>query len=127
MVSYSRGLGHEYVARLPIVQGGSFNFLPPTFSIIFNAQLQAIEDEKERFETTMQVVSGALVVYGLVQAILGYSGAIVPLLKYITPVTIAPVITVIGLSLFILAGLTNLSTWYVDRIDVFAFYSNFWL
>jgi nucleobase transporter 1/2 len=114
------------VDRLPIVQGGSFNFLPPTFSIIFNAQLQTIEDDKERFETTMQVVSGALVVCGLVQAILGYSGAIVPLLKYITPVTIAPVITVIGLSLFDI-GWSNLSTLYVHRIDMFVFYSNFWL
>ena len=86
--------------RLPIIQGGSFTFLPPTFSIILNADLQSIEDDDERFRTTMQVLSGALLVVGLTQAVIGYTGIFVPLLKYITPVTVAPLITVIGLSLF---------------------------
>jgi nucleobase transporter 1/2 len=95
--------------RLPIVQGGSFGYLPPTFSVIFNPSLQAIVGDNERFLETMQVLSGAILVVGIVQMALGYSGAIVPILKYLSPVTIAPIITAIGLGLYSV-GFTNVST-----------------
>jgi nucleobase transporter 1/2 len=85
---------------LPIIQGGSFSYLPATFQIIFNAELQAIEDPSERFEQTMRTIQGAIIVSGLVQMAIGYSGAITGLLKYLSPVTIAPVITAIGLGLY---------------------------
>lgn len=85
---------------LPIVQGGSFSYLPATFQIIFNAELIAIEDNSERFETTMRTIQGAIIVSGIVQFCIGYSGAITIFLKYISPVTIAPVIAAIGLGLY---------------------------
>jgi nucleobase transporter 1/2 len=91
------------------VQGGSFGYLPPTFSVIFNPSLQAIVGDNERFLETMQVLSGAILVVGIVQMALGYSGAIVPILKYLSPVTIAPIITAIGLGLYSV-GFTNVST-----------------
>lgn len=53
--------------RLPIVQGGSFSFLPATFSIIFSAELQAIEDNNERFLETMRVIQGSIIVVGILQ------------------------------------------------------------
>lgn len=53
--------------RLPIVQGGTFAYLPATFSIIFNPTLQAIEDDNERFLTTMQTIQGAIIVVGIIQ------------------------------------------------------------
>ena len=96
--------------RLPIVQGASFSYLPATFSIIFNENLQAIQDDNERFRNTMQVIQGSVIAAGLVQTVIGYSGVFVPVLKYITPVTVAPVITVIGLSLFPV-GWNGVSTW----------------
>jgi xanthine/uracil permease len=77
----------------------SFAYLPPTFSIIFNSELQAIEDDDERFKATMQVISGALLVVGFTQVFIGYSGAFVPLLKYITPVTVSFAGRALGLSL----------------------------
>jgi solute carrier family 23 (nucleobase transporter), member 1 len=80
--------------------GGSFAYLPPTFAIIANPALQAIEDPAERFEQTLQTISGSVLIVGIVQIVLGYSGAIVPILKYISPVTIAPVITAIGLGFY---------------------------
>jgi nucleobase transporter 1/2 len=86
--------------RLPIVQGGSFTYLPPIFSIIFNAELQSIEDDDERFHATMEVISGSVFVVGITQLFVGYSGIFVPVLKFITPVTVAPLIAVIGLSLY---------------------------
>lgn len=87
-------------SRLPIVQGGSFAYLPPVFQIIFNAELQAIEDPSERFERTMRTIQGAIIVSGLVQMAIGYTGIINFLLRYLSPVTIAPVIAAIGLGLY---------------------------
>ena len=88
------------VSSLPIIQGGSFSYLPATFSIIANADLQAIEDPSERFERTMRTIQGAVIISGIVQMVIGYSGAITIILRYISPVTIAPVIAAIGLGLY---------------------------
>ena len=60
--------------RLPIVQGGSFSFLPATFSIIFNPSLQAIENDDERFLETMRVLQGAIIIVGIIQMVIGYTG-----------------------------------------------------
>lgn len=49
-------------SRLPILEVPSFSYLAPTLSIIQNAQLQAIENPQERFEQTMQVLSGSILV-----------------------------------------------------------------
>ena len=86
--------------RLPIVQGGSFSYLPATFSIIFNSDLQAIEDPSERFERTMRTIQGAVIISGIVQMVIGYTGAVTVILRFISPVTIAPVIAAIGLGLY---------------------------
>lgn len=85
---------------LPIVQGGSFSYLPATFQIIFNAELQAIEDPSERFERTMRTIQGAVIISGICQIVIGYSGMITLFLRFISPVTIAPVIAAIGLGLY---------------------------
>ena len=86
--------------RLPIVQGGSFAYLPPVFQIITNPQLQAIEDDSERFYQTMRTIQGAIIVAGLVQIAIGYSGVISVFLKYISPLTIAPVVAAVGFGLY---------------------------
>jgi len=86
--------------RLPIVQGGSFAYLSATFSIIFNENLQAITDSNERFETTMRTIQGAVIVAGLVQMFIGYTGLIVPILRFVSPVVVAPVVAAVGLGLY---------------------------
>lgn len=48
----------------------------------------------------MRTIQGAIIVSGLVQMAIGYSGIITGLLRYLSPVTIAPVITAIGLGLY---------------------------
>lgn len=104
--------------RLPIVQGGSFNYLPPVFSIILNSKLQSIEDDNERFEATMATIGGAIFVTGVIQTFIGFSGLMVYALKYISPVTIAPVIAIIGLSLYPL-GFKNISTcWPMGLLQI---------
>jgi solute carrier family 23 (nucleobase transporter), member 1 len=105
--------------RLPIVQGGSFAFLTPVFSIIFSPELQAIEDDDERFHMTMRTVQGAILVSGIVQSLLGYSGVMVPFFQYISPVTITGVITVIGLGLYNIA-FNNLATCFsIGLLELF--------
>lgn len=74
--------------------------MPAVFQIIFNEELQAIEDDSERFYQTMRTIQGAVIVSGLFQFAIGYSGVITVFLKYLSPVTIAPVITAIGLGLY---------------------------
>lgn len=94
-------------SRLPIVQGVSFAFLVPFFAIIAVHQ----------GAVAMQHIAGAIIVGAVVEALVGYGGLFGILKRFITPITIGPVIALIGLSLFgaaagqaggnwVLAGLT---------------------
>jgi nucleobase transporter 1/2 len=106
--------------RLPIVQGGSFSYLPATFSIINNATLQAIENDNDRFHETMQVLQGAIIIVGIMQMVIGYSSAMVPMLRFIGPITIAPVVAAIGLSLYN-TGFSNVATCFEVGLVQIAF------
>ncbi|GGI04238.1 uracil-xanthine permease family protein [Egicoccus halophilus] len=77
-------------SRLPIVQGVSFAFLGPFFAIA--ATYQGAEG--------MQVIAGMVIVGALMPLILGYGGLMGVLRRFITPITIGPVIALVGLSLF---------------------------
>ncbi len=98
--------------RLPIVQGGTFSFLGPTIAICtmaalndqtLGAEIAAMnlgEDAPKIWHLRLQHVQGAIIVGGVVEAILGYSGLVGKLLRFIGPITIAPTIALIGLALF---------------------------
>ena len=86
--------------RLPIVQGGSFAYLPAVFGIIANPELQSITDDSERFFATMRVIQGALIVVGLVQIFIGYTGVFSSILRFVSPITVTCVIVSIGLGLY---------------------------
>jgi len=86
--------------RLPIVQGGSFAFLGPTFAIINNASLQDISDNHKRFLATMRLIQGAIIACAFVQIAIGYSGLITYILRYISPISMAPTIAAVGLGLY---------------------------
>lgn len=79
--------------RLPIVQGVSFSFLGPFFGII--AAVGAMGPA-----VTMQYIAGAIILGALVEMIIGFTGLIGKLQKFISPVVIGPVIALIGLSLW---------------------------
>ena len=76
--------------RLPIVQGVSFAFLGPFFAIV--GVYQGAEG--------MQVIAGMVIVGALLPLIVGFGGLMGFLRRFITPVTIGPVIALVGLSLF---------------------------
>ena len=81
--------------RLPIIQGGTFSLLAPTFAICGMAGLAEMG-----WEVRMQHVQGAIIVGAVVEIAIGASGLIGKLLRFIGPITIAPTIALIGLSLF---------------------------
>ncbi|KAL5237381.1 hypothetical protein ACI65C_004791 [Semiaphis heraclei] len=96
--------------RLPIVQGGTISFLVPTLAILKLPQWRCpsmesiIEmtsyDQEELWKVRMRELSGAIAVSALFQVFLGYSGLIGKLVKYVTPLTIVPTVSLVGLSLF---------------------------
>jgi len=86
--------------RLPIIQGGSFAFLTPTFGIIFHPELISIADPAERFRTTICTVQGAVLITGIVQVVMGYCGFFAWFLRFVSPVSIAPTVAMVGLGLF---------------------------
>ncbi|MCS7233647.1 MAG: purine/pyrimidine permease [Synergistetes bacterium] len=77
--------------RLPIVQSMSFSFIGPILSIIKQTGGGLV---------SMQYVAGAIISGSLVEILVGWSGLIGKIRRWVTPVVIGPVIIMIGLSLF---------------------------
>jgi uracil-xanthine permease len=81
--------------RLPLIQGGTFSFLAPTISICAMASLA-----DAGWEVRLQHVQGAVIAGALVEMLIGYSGMVGRMMRFVGPITIAPTIALIGLSLF---------------------------
>mmetsp|Transcript_29369 Transcript_29369/g.82823 ORF Transcript_29369/g.82823 Transcript_29369/m.82823 type:complete len:598 (-) Transcript_29369:370-2163(-) len=86
--------------RLPIVQGGSFSYLPPAFAVIAKLSDQSYPSENDRFLATMQALQGSIILASFVQMFIGYSGLMSLLLKFVSPITTASVVALVGLSLY---------------------------
>jgi uracil-xanthine permease len=86
--------------KLPIVQGVSFAFLGTFFLIIGTAASEAEAAGQEVGPLAMQYIAGAIILGGLVEMTIGFSGLIGALRKMLSPVVIGPVIMLIGLALF---------------------------
>jgi nucleobase transporter 1/2 len=95
-------------SRLPIVQGVSFAFLVPFFAII--ASYQGAE--------AMQYIAGAILVGAIVEAVVGFGGLFGVLKRFITPITIGPVIALIGLSLFGAASGQAGTNWWLAGLTI---------
>ncbi|XP_076924953.1 putative nucleobase-ascorbate transporter 10 [Bidens hawaiensis] len=89
--------------RLPSVVGGSYAFLLPVFSIIHAKRYDAYQDPHERFAQTMRGIQGPLVVASAFQMILGYLGLWRNIIKYLSPLSVVPLVTFTGLGLYYLA------------------------
>ncbi|SJZ33309.1 Permease family protein [Selenihalanaerobacter shriftii] len=77
---------------LPIIQGTSFSFIAPCLAIIASTDAGG--------PGTMAYISGAIMAGAVVEAIIGYSGLMGLLRKFISPIVIGPTITLIGLGLY---------------------------
>jgi nucleobase transporter 1/2 len=82
-------------SRLPIVQGMSFSFIAAYLSII-----SGVKDDGGGPQEMMQYIAGAILAGAVVEAVVGYSGLIGRLKRFLSPVVTGPVIMLIGLALF---------------------------
>jgi nucleobase transporter 1/2 len=98
--------------RLPIVQGVSFAFLGPFFAII----------AAHPGEDAMRYIAGGILAGAIVEMIVGYSGLFGVIRRYITPITIGPVIALIGLSLFGPAADTAGGNWWIAILTIAAIF-----
>ncbi|KAG7177561.1 solute carrier family 23 member 2-like [Homarus americanus] len=99
--------------RLPIIQGGDFAYVVPTIALLTTAyepcnsiclgNLTTTEKE-EVWQVRLREVQGSIAVASLFQIILGFTGLIGLLLRWITPLSIVPTVTLVGLSLFDLSA-----------------------
>lgn len=91
----------QFGSRLPIIQGVSFAFLPAFFGII----------AAHPGEDAMRYIAGGVLIGAVFEIAIGFGGVIGFLRRFVTPVTIAPVIAHIGLSLFGAAADTASTHW----------------
>ncbi|MTV27756.1 xanthine permease [Nitriliruptoraceae bacterium ZYF776] len=98
----------RFGSRLPIVQGISFAFLGPFFAII----------AAHPGESAMRYIAGAVIAGALVEIVVGYGGVMGLLQRFITPITIGPVIALIGLSLYGPAADNAGGNWWLALLTV---------
>lgn len=89
-------------ARLPIIQGVSFSFLA-AFSTVIIPTVLAAESEGGfggDGAMCMRHIAGAVIVGALVEMVIGFSGLMGALRRFLSPVVVGPVIMLIGLALY---------------------------
>ncbi|KAG0616299.1 hypothetical protein M758_5G104600 [Ceratodon purpureus] len=87
-------------ARLPVVMGSSFYFLPMLLSIVNRGGIIDTPDPHERFLRGMRATQGAFIAGSVLNIILGFSGLWGITMRYISPIVIAPITILVGLGLF---------------------------
>ncbi|XP_042203816.1 solute carrier family 23 member 2-like [Homarus americanus] len=102
----------SFGTRLPIVQGGTFSLMVPTIAIL-NTNFESCdqlpltnmttEEREEVWQVRMREVQGAIAVSAIFQVVIGFTGLMGILLTWITPLAIAPAVTLVGLSLISVA------------------------
>ena len=67
----------------------------------------------------MRVIQGAVIISGIIQFVIGYTGLVTVFLKFLSPVTIAPVIAAIGLGLYGVAFNGVAACWSLGLLQLF--------
>ncbi|XP_055874425.1 solute carrier family 23 member 2-like isoform X2 [Biomphalaria glabrata] len=115
--------------RLPIIQSISYSFIVPAFVVmsvspdncpytdpkVNKSTLPPLASEHHRliWKSNLCQLQGALMVASLLSIIIGFTGLIGFLMRYIGPLTIAPTISLIALSLFKVAADKGSTQWYI--------------
>ena len=107
-------------SRLPIVQGISFSFIAAFLGIVTATQSAApvdwspviagdaseatltplVNQWESLGATGMQTIAGAILLGGLIEAAIGFTGLMGQVRKVLSPVVVGPVIMLIGLALY---------------------------
>ena len=89
---------------------------------LMEASLAAVEQHYSEaarldiWQTRMREIQGAICVASLFQVALGLTGAMGLLLRWITPLTITPAVTMIGMSLFEAASYNAEKNWGIAML-----------
>jgi len=102
--------------RYPIVQGAPFSMLAPGIAIVTSeVALAGIPD----WNAKLLVLQGAIISAALVEVAIGYLGLVGKVREYLSPVVVAPVVALIGLSLFSAPQITAATNnWYLLLLTV---------
>ncbi|XP_039257710.2 solute carrier family 23 member 2-like [Styela clava] len=128
-------------SRLPIMQGGSSAFLPATLAILslphnrcpsapinntdltngtvmYNDTDGTLVDGAELWQRRMREIQGALAVAAVLEILLAMTGVVGFLMRFIGPLTVAPSITLIGLSLLDISGYWASGQWGITIFTI---------
>nr|XP_010981456.2 solute carrier family 23 member 1-like isoform X2 [Camelus dromedarius] len=118
--------------RLPILQGGTFAFVAPSVAMLslptwkcptwtLNASLVNTSSPEftEEWQKRIRELQGAIMVASCVQMLVGFSGLIGFLMRFIGPLTVAPTIALVALPLFDTAGSDAGIHWGIAATTVF--------
>ncbi|XP_068229650.1 solute carrier family 23 member 1-like [Palaemon carinicauda] len=113
--------------RLPIIQGGSFTYLVPTIVLLTTihepcsalpmANMTEVERE-EVWQVRIRDVQGSIAIASLFQIVIGVSGITSLLQSWISPLTVVPTMTLVGLSLFDLTAQQAARHWGISSLTV---------
>ncbi len=127
-------LQSTYGSRLPIIQGVSFSFLAAFFGIVATTQTNSAPDWSaviagDTAEGTiapligqweaagakgMRTIAGAVIIGGILEAIIGFTGLMGLVRRMLSPVVIGPVIMLIGLALYQAGAPVAASNWAIS-------------
>lgn len=118
--------------RLPILQGGTFAFVAPSLAMLslptwkcpewtLNAsQVNTSSPEfTEEWQKRIRELQGVIMVASCVQMLVGFSGLIGFLMRFIGPLTIAPTISLVALPLFDSASNDAGVHWGISAMTIF--------
>ncbi len=106
--------------KLPVVQGGTFSFLGPTFAIIGLVAAKKLTGPEPMWQIQIQEVAGAIMIASVVEIVLGYTGVMGQVRKIISPIVIGPTIAMIGLALFGIGAPWMATNWIISLITLIA-------
>ena len=106
--------------RLPVIQGGTFSFLGPTFAIIGMVAAQKASSDLPLWQLQIQNIAGAIMIASVVEIVLGYTGIMGQVRKIISPIVIGPTIAMIGLALFGIGAPWMATNWIISLITLIA-------
>jgi len=127
-------LQSTYGSRLPIIQGVSFSFLAAFFGIVATTQgsdapdwsaviagdvsqatcVPLIDQWQEAGAVGMRTIAGAVIIGGLIEAVIGFAGLMGLVRRVLSPVVIGPVIMLIGLALYQVGAPVAASNWSIS-------------
>jgi uracil-xanthine permease len=106
--------------KLPVIQGGTFSFLGPTFAIIGMVAAKKLTGTEPMWQIQIQHVSGAIMIASVFEIVLGYTGIMGQVRKLISPIVIGPTIAMIGLALFSIGAPWMAANWIISLITLVA-------